>query len=525
MQTSSNGRPNIIVLYADDLGFGDIGCYGATAVPTPNLDRLAKEGLRFREGYATAATCTPSRYSLLTGSYPWRNPGARILAGDAPLIIPPGSFTLPAMLRQAGYATGVVGKWHLGIGDGNPDWNGELTRVPLDVGFDTSFVMPATNDRVPCVYLDGRRIAGLDPSDPIEVTYDPAKAFPGIPTGRDNPELLRIRYSHGHDMSIVNGVSRIGFMRGGTAALWRDEEMAEVFLQRSVGFITANRERPFFLYHAFHQPHVPRLPGPRFAGVTGLGPRGDVIAEMDWCVGRILDTLDRLGLRENTLVIFSSDNGPVLDDGYVDQAVERCGDHRPAGPLRGGKYSLFDGGTRVPLLLRWPGTVVPGESSAMVSQVDFLASFASLVGCELPADAGVDSLDVLPALLGRSPSGRSELVTEGIGAKTLLRVGSWVFIPPHAGEAVSRTTGIELGNSPEPQLYNLAADVGQTANLAAQAPERLPRMAERLREIQEAPGTRPGAAGASPAPAVMGRTEPRNVASHTGLSSDSSRGS
>jgi arylsulfatase A-like enzyme len=328
-------RPNIIIMYADDLGFGDVGCYGGTGIPTPNLDRLGAEGLRFHDGYATAATCTPSRYSILTGSYPWRNKSARILAGDAPLIIKPGAPTLPALLKQAGYSTGVVGKWHLGLGQGNLDWNEEIPAAPLDVGFDSSFIMAATNDRVPCVYVDGRRVVGLEPDDPIEVTYDRSKPFPGLPIGRDNPELLKMMYSHGHDMSIVNGVSRIGFMRGGTAALWEDEEMAEVFLGEAISFVSEHEDEPFFLYYAFHQPHVPRMPGPRFAGTTGLGPRGDVIAEMDWCVGELLDTLERLDLNEKTIVIFSSDNGPVLDDGYEDRAVELCGDHRPAGPLRG----------------------------------------------------------------------------------------------------------------------------------------------------------------------------------------------
>ena len=484
-------RPNIVIMYADDLGFGDIGCYGATDIPTPNLDRLAADSLRFREGYASAATCTPSRYSLLTGSYPWRNERAHILAGDAPLIIEPGSPTLPGMLREAGYATGVVGKWHLGIGEGDPDWNNDLPAVPLDVGFDSSFIMAATNDRVPCVYLDGRRVHGLDPEDPIEVTYDRSKAFPGIPTGRDNPELLKMTYSHGHDMSIVNGVSRIGFMRGGASALWTDEEMAEVFLARAASFVAEHRDEPFFLYYAFHQPHVPRLPGARFAGSTGLGPRGDVIAEMDWCVGEMLDALDRLGLRENTIVVFSSDNGPVLDDGYDDRAVELCGGHRPAGPLRGGKYSMYDGGTRVPFLLRWTGAVEPGETSAVVSHVDFYASFASLVGVPLSAEAAVDSLDMLAALLGRTRVGREELVTEGVQAKTVLRRGDWVYIPPHPGPAVSKTTAIETGNCPDPQLYNLAEDIGQLRNAAAERPDVLAAMSERLSEIRAGERTRP----------------------------------
>ena len=483
--------PNIIIMYADDLGFGDIGCYGATSIPTPSLDRLAAEGVKFQQGYATAATCTPSRYSLLTGSYPWRNEKARILAGDAPLIIPPTAQTLPSLLKQAGYRTAIVGKWHLGLGKGDLDWNEPIPLTPLELGFDRSFIMAATNDRVPCVYINGRSVEGLDPVDPIEVSYDHNKPFPGLPTGRDNPELLTMKYSHGHDMSIVNGVSRIGYMRGGAAALWKDEEMAELFLHKAISFVTEHKEEPFFLYYAFHQPHVPRMPGKRFAGTTGLGPRGDVIAEMDWCVGEMLNALDRHGLVENTIVIFSSDNGPVLDDGYEDRAVDLCGDHRPAGSLRGGKYSMFDGGTRVPFILRWTGTVDPGESSAIVSHMDFAASFASMVGVPLEPDAAPDSLNVLPALLGKTEAARHELVTEGTQARTVLRQDGWAFIPPHDGPPVSNTTGVETGNLPEAQLYDLSLDIGQIKNVAAERADVVNRMSARLREIREGERTRP----------------------------------
>ena len=480
----STRLPNIVVMYADDLGFGDVSCYGATALDTPNIDRLASEGVIFYQGYATAATCTPSRYSLLTGSYSWRNEHAHILPGDAPLIIDPGTATLPSVLKEAGYTTGVVGKWHLGIGEGNQNWNEPLPLTPLDIGFDESFIMAATNDRVPCVYLDGRDVVGLDPSDPIEVEYDKKKPFPDLPTGKANPELLKMMFHHGHDMSIVNGVSRIGYMRGGEAALWVDEDMADVFLDKAVLFVEKNKDNPFFLYYAFHQPHVPRLPHPRFVGSTGLGPRGDAIAEMDWCVGEMLDALDRCGLKEDTIVVFSSDNGPVLNDGYYDEAVELCGDHRPAGPLRGGKYSMYDGGTRVPFIVSWPGTVETGESDALVSQVDFLASFAALADVSLDADAGPDSVDVLDALLGRSDEGRAEIVLEGIQARTVLRQGDWVFIPPHQGPPVNTNVNIETGNSSVPQLYYLADDVGQIENVASIYPDVAERMANRLREIR-----------------------------------------
>jgi arylsulfatase A-like enzyme len=489
-------KPNLIIMLADDLGFGDIGCYGATSIPTPNLDRLAFQGLRFQQGFATAATCTPSRYSLLTGSYPWRHPQAAILTGDASSIIEPGRSTLPAMFREAGYATGVVGKWHLGLGRGDLDWNREISLSPNDAGFDYSYIMPATNDRVPCVYVRNRRVVGLDPADPLEVTYDWNRDFAGEPTGRSHPELLALKASHGHDGTIINGVGRVGRMRGGAAARWNDETMAEVFLAEALGFIEANRAHPFFLYYAFHQPHVPRLPGPRFKGATPHGARGDVIVEMDWCVGEVLKALERLALCGNTIVIFSSDNGPVLDDGYQDRAEELKGTHRAAGPLRGGKYSMFDGGTRVPFLLSWPGTVKPAESQALVCQVDFYASFAALLGRPLPGEAAPDSLDVLDALLGRGARGRRELVTEGLQAKTVYRRGEWVFIPPYAGPAINVPTNTELGNSPQPQLYDLSLDIGQIRNVAAERSDMVGRMAARLKDILAGRRTRNQSAAA-----------------------------
>jgi arylsulfatase A-like enzyme len=478
-------------LYADDLGYGDIGCYGATALPTPNLDRFAAQSLRFTQGYATAATCTPSRFSLLAGSYPWRNKDAAILAGDAPLIIPPGTPTLPSLLKEAGYATGVVGKWHLGLGRGHLNWNREIPAVPLDLGFDFSFIMAATNDRVPCVYVEGRKVVGLDPSDPLEVCYEPGRSFPGCPTGRANPELLKMKHSHGHDMSIVNGVGRIGYMRGGRSAVWRDETMGEVFLEKALSFITLNRKGPFFLYYALHQPHVPRIPSPRFAGATPLGPRGDVIAEMDWCVGEFLRALEELGQTQNTLVVFSSDNGPVLDDGYQDHAAEWNGSHRPAGALRGGKYSLFDGGTRVPFLIRWPEVIRPGESSALVSHLDFLASFAALAGIPLPSQAGPDSLDLRPAFFGQSLTGRQELVTEGLQGRTLLRQGDWVYLPSYQGPPLFSEVNIESGYASSPQLYRITEDLSQRVNLAGAEPERAKAMAGRLSDAMVRDRTRP----------------------------------
>lgn len=315
---------NVIIVYADDLGFGDLGCYGTHQIETPNLDRLCADGLRFTDAYSTSAVCTPARYSILTGRYPFRNDRAHILPGDAQCIIEQGVDTLPAMFKRAGYHTGIIGKWHLGLSDGNApiDWNQDINLTPIDLGFDESFIFPATADRVPCVYIEGRRVVNLEPEDPIEVTYDEECVFDDIPTYYKNPELLNMRSSHGHDMSIIGGIGRIGYMRGGKKALWRDEDLAETFLNRVIKFIddTQEKEQPFFLYYALHQPHVPRVPSERFRGATELGPRGDVIVEMDWCVGELYKELQRLGILEDTMIVFSSDNGPVLDDGYLDGA-------------------------------------------------------------------------------------------------------------------------------------------------------------------------------------------------------------
>src|SRR5687767_15268430 len=306
--TVSAQTPNIVLIYADDLGYGDVSAYGAKTLPTPNIDRLAKAGLRFTDAHSSAATCTPSRYALLTGEYAFRKPGTGVLPGDAALVIEPGRTTLASMLRAAGYATGVVGKWHLGLGPkGGPDWNGDITPGPLDIGFDEAFIMAATGDRVPTVYVDNRRVAGLDRADPIAVSY--ATPWPGLPPGKANPELLKVVPSHGHDQTIVNGISRIGYMKGGAAALWKDEDMADVFTREAVNFLSERRDQPSFLFFALHDPHVPRVPHPRFVGKTDLGPRGDAIVQGDWCVGEILSALDRLGIAKNTLVIVTSDNG------------------------------------------------------------------------------------------------------------------------------------------------------------------------------------------------------------------------
>ena len=480
-------RPNVVIIYTDDLGYGDTTAYVATAIKTPNIDKLAKEGLRFTDAHSAAATCTPSRFALLTGEYAFRKPGRGVLPGNAALIIEPGRTTVASIFAKAGYATAAVGKWHLGLGPaGGPNWNDEIVPGAASVGFTYSFIMAATGDRVPTVFVENGRVVKLDPADPITVSYTaPVGSWP---TGKEHPELLKMPSSHGHDQTIVNGVGRIGYMTGGRAALWKDEDMADVFTGKAVEFIEKNRSAPFFLYFATHDPHVPRVVHPRFAGKSGLGPRGDAILEADWSAGQIIEALDRLKLTNNTLVIFTSDNGPVVDDGYKDEAKEKLGNHRPSGPFRGGKYSTFEAGTRVPFIVRWPGHVKPGVSDALVSQVDFLASFAAFTKQPLDADAGPDSVDTMAAFLGASPRGR-ESVTEEAGGIALRR-GQWKYIEPNKRQRISQDTGIELGNSPEPQLYDLSKDPGETKNLAAEMPEKVRELASELEALKTAGRTR-----------------------------------
>ena len=468
-------KPNIVILYTDDLGYGDISAYNAGSLSTPNIDKLAQEGILFSNGYATAATCTPSRYSLLTGDYPLRKKKARVLKGDAPMIISAEQDTLPKMLQRAGYATGVIGKWHLGLGDGKINWNGQISPGANDIGFDYSYIMGATNDRTPNVYVKNGRVVNLDANDPIEVSYQ--TNFDGKPTGKDNPELLKVKLSQGHQDSILNGVSRIGFQRGGESAMWVDEEMGDLFLDEAVSFVERNKQKPFFLYYAFHQPHVPRLPHQRFAGKSGMGPRGDAILEADWAVGQFMKKLTDLGMSDNTLVIFSSDNGHVLDDGYQDSAVEKLGKHTPWGPFRGGKYSLLEAGTHVPFIVRWPAKVKPQQSNAFVSQHDLLASMAALTGQQ---SKSIDSDNQLNALMGLDKIGRDNMIVQGMQNTMAYHQGGWVYIPPHKGKGYAVRVGNESGFSVQEQLYHLRKDPHQDTNLAKTHPEKLNMMKAQL---------------------------------------------
>ncbi|MBQ6704675.1 MAG: sulfatase-like hydrolase/transferase [Opitutales bacterium] len=479
-------KPNVIVVIADDLGYGDVSAYGG-ALKTPNFDRLANSGLRFTRGYAASATSSPSRYALLTGVYPWRK-NVNILPGDSPLIIPTDKPTIATMFQKCGYRTCAIGKWHLGLGRGNSNWNRKISPGPQEIGFDHSFIMAATNDRVPCVYFSDGYVVNRDPADPISVSY--RKNFPGEPTGKTHPHLLKQQPApnHGHADSIVNGISRIGFMKGGEKARWVDEEMAAVFAGEAHAFIRANKNRPLFMYYALHQPHVPRVPNAKFAGKSGLGPRGDAILEADAQVGELLDLLEAEKLDKNTLIVFTSDNGPVLNDGYADLAEELAAEknYRPSGALRGGKYSLFEGGTRVPFIVSWQGRVAPGVSDVPVAQLDLFASLASLVGGNVPVEA--DSENHLDVLLGKNKTqGRKNFVVEATG-RLAYREGDFLYIPARPKlPSVAWLTKIENGNAKQDALYNVADDPAQQKNLAETLPEKLRQMRDAYLDATDMP--------------------------------------
>jgi len=462
VKPAPESRPNVVVILADDIGYGDLGCYGATKVKTPNCDKLASQGLRFTDAHSVASVCTPTRYSFLTGEYAFRKKGTGIASGIEGLLIEPGRTTLPSLLKQAGYTTGIVGKWHLGLGTKPTDYNGDIKPGPLEIGFDYAWIMPSTGDRMPCVWVENHRVAGLNPADPIKLDYS---------------------VKRGEPRSFVNGIPRFGEQLGGKAALWEDENISTVIAGKSCAFIEQHTGGPFFLEVSTHSIHVPRVPSPMFAGKSDCGVRGDAIVEFDWTVGQVLDKLNRLGLADNTLVILTSDNGGVLDNNGPDK-VHGIGDpdatngHSPNGVLRGTKATVWEGGTRVPLLVRWPGTVKPGTSDALMSQMDLLASLAALTGQTLTKGQAADSENHLDALLGRTARGREFLVEQSNGGAPFgFRHGSWKLLPVGGG----KKGGAEV------ELYNLASDLGESKNLAAAYPEKVSAMMDKLIEITGKP--------------------------------------
>jgi arylsulfatase A-like enzyme len=466
---AAQARPNLVVILADDLGYGDLGSQGATGIKTPNLDALARDGLRFTDGHSPAAMCTPTRYSMLTGQYSWRRKGSGldrgVANGDSPLLIPTDAVTLPGLLKAAGYRTALVGKWHLGFGTSKPDYNRDLKPGPLEVGFDEFFGIPATNDRVPTVYVRNHRVVGLDPRDPIAYTYqDPGKESP-----------LK---------KHAAGRGRIGWTSGGKAAWWKDIDIADTLTGEAVAFIEKHRDQPFFLCFTPHDVHAPTIPHPRFVGSSGLGPRADMVHELDASVGELLKTLERLNLARNTLVVLSSDNGAY-------RTAE--GAHRPNGPWKGVKSQLWEGGHRVPFIAKWPGRIAPGESAALVSLIDLPATAAAITGVPLPAGAAPDSLNLLPLMTGKDrDAGRDHLILMSGKGHLAIRQGPWKYIPD-----LSTADGWQAPNKPGPKsaarpgLFHLGEDPGETKNLHGTKPEVSKRLAALLEKAKNTPVTRP----------------------------------
>ena len=482
-----DASPNIVLVLTDDLGYGDLGCYGADRVKTPRIDRLANQGIRLTHAYAPSSTCTPTRYSIMTGEYAWRQPPTKtaILDGDSPLSIEPGRTTLPGMLRQSGYRTGLVGKWHLGLGDGKKrvDFNREIRPGPLEIGFDYAYFIPATVDRVPSVWIKNHRVDGLDPDDPIAVSY--VNNISDEPTGIQRPDLLKQPADKQHSCTIINGISRIGYMKGGSAARFKDEELADTVVEKSIDFIERNHDRPFFLCVGLFEPHVPRTPHPRFAGSSDCGVRGDVIHQIDWQTGQILDALDQKGLTENTIFLFTSDNGPVMFDGYFDRSVEDANGHRPAGVLHGWKYLVYEGGTRVPFIARWPGKFPVGQSDNMFSLADLMATFAAVCDQQLESSQARDSLNQLPMLIGRSAKPvRTSIIQHGISGAFAVRDGNWKYIPANSKEgpkdmgsgANPDDTRFAAAIIRKPLLFNLNDDPEETTNLFEKMPGKAKQM-------------------------------------------------
>lgn len=475
-------RPNVIFLVADDLGYGDLQCYGAKNVDTPNADRVAAEGIRFSQCHATAATSTPSRYSLLTGQYAWRKAGTGVLPGNAGLIIDDDQYTVADMFHDNGYATAAIGKWHLGLGKraGEQNWNGVLDHTPRHIGFDYHYIQAATADRVPCVYLEQDTVANYDPTAPISVSY--AQNFEGEPTGVTHRDSLKLDWTHSHNNSIVDGISRIGFMKGGGSALWKDENIADSIAAHSRRFILEHKDEPFFMYLCTNDVHVPRWPHERFRGKNVMGLRGDAISSFDWTVGEVLAALEEAGVADNTLLIITSDNGPVIDDGYDDKAFELLNGHTPTAGRRGDKYSNFEGGTCVPFIVRWPNRVQPQteENGTLLSLIDLFGSMGQLIGAELPEGAAPDSGDMLAQMLGESSEHRPWVSELGQRNTICVRTSKYKYIPASGSNGTLSWpatghdgTTIDTGDRTVAQLYDMENDPFETTNIADQQPELL----------------------------------------------------
>lgn len=480
-------RPNVVIINADDVGYGDVSSYGATKIETPHIDRLARQGRRFTDAHTASAVCSPSRYALITGRYPSRKDFWRPLNLRDTLIVETERATVGTVMKRAGYATAIIGKWHLGFSNHyRVNWNEDLKPGPLELGFDYYFGVPVLNSHPPFVYVENHRVVGLTEEDPM--------VYGKTADTRYFPEKFGIDVIGGAEAAHERYDDRmVGTTLAEKAAAWIKEK--------------SQAPSPFFLYFAPPQIHHPFTPAPRFIGTSEAGRYGDFMHELDWMVGEVMRVLEEEDLADNTLLIFTSDNGGMLNRGG--QTAWEAG-HRQNGELLGFKFDAWEGGHRVPFIARWPGRISAGtESDALISNVDLMATLAALVEQPLGEGEAPDSRDALPALVGPpSEEVREQLVVSPFQKKNLtLRKGKWVYISGQGGGGFTDpdvgdhmfggpptfpftgqvNSDIEDGQvvegAPPAQLYNLETDRAQRENLYRQRPEVAERMQRQLEEI------------------------------------------
>ena len=482
-QAAPHERPNVVFILADDLGYGDLSCYGATKVSTPNIDSLAKDGRRFTDAYSPSSVCTPSRYNLLTGRYAWRT---WMQSGTAwaydPLLIEPDRFTLADLFKAQGYQTALVGKWHLGFGTPDmegwsdvvgPDYNRELRPGPLEVGFDYFWGFPHVS-QLPHIIIENHRVLGLSPDDPIQIVAD------------KRPE---------HRLDYLNR-TRIGAanlqVKGGESARYEHEELSDRLTDRAVKFIRDDSgDRPFFLYVAHRNIHGPLIPAPRFGDTSGIGKYGDFLNEFDASIGKILSAIDDKGIRDNTLVIFTSDNGGVIEYRPIDYASVEG--HFPNAPLRGQKTGVYEGGVRVPLIARWPGHIPAGtQDESLIALTDVIATFAEFFDYSLPADCGEDSVGFLASLkgTGRGESRRRSIVCDSYTGTMAIRSGKWKLIQGQHGGGARTQNRAYSDELPPVQLYDLSKDIREESNVAAMFPAKVNELTRLLQQTLARPSSR-----------------------------------